>query len=85
MQRSRSEPNDVPLDLSSLLDDELVIRSLSIAPKNEAFAKGVAQASDGLCCVFSAGSGNLLFVAAKDRAADLGELVDDLASELGPR
>ena len=70
------------MDLSELLDSEMAVRSITIQPRHEAFVKGVAQASDGLCCVFSAGPGKLLFVAPRDRAADLSVLVDDLEVEL---
>jgi len=70
------------MDLSELLDSEMTVRSITIQPRHEAYVKGVAQASDGLCCVFSAGRGNLFFVAPKDRAADLSILVDDLKVEL---
>jgi hypothetical protein len=63
----------------------MTVRSMTIERKHEAFAKGVAQASDGLCCVFSEGNGKLLFAAPRDRAADLNELVDDLEVELESR
>jgi hypothetical protein len=70
------------MDLSELLDSEMTVRSMTIRPRHEAFVKGVAQASDGLCCVFSAGQGNLFFVAPRDRVADLNVLIDDLEVEL---
>lgn len=70
------------MDIKDLVDDSMTVRSLVVERKDEVFAKGVAQASDGLCCVFSMGQGQLLFVAARDRAADLDKLVEDLAREL---
>jgi len=73
------------MDLSELLDTEMTVRSMKIQPRHEAYVRGVAQASDGLCCVFSAGQGELLFVAPRDRAADLSALVDDLEVELTSR
>ncbi len=60
----------------------MTVRSLTVQRKHEAFVKGIAQASDGLCCVFSVGAGRLLFAAAKDRAADLNDLVNELEMEL---
>ena len=70
------------MDLSELLDSDMTVRSITIQPRHEAYVKGVAQASDGLCCVFSVGQGKLLFVAPRDRAADLSVLIDDLEVEL---
>lgn len=72
------------MHLDELLEPEMIVRSIIIERKDEVFAKGVAQAADGLCCVFSVGDGKLLFVAAKDRAADLDELINDLELELKP-
>lgn len=60
----------------------MVQRRLRVAQKHEVLAKGIAQASDGLCCVFAEGEGQLVFAAAEDRVADLDELVEDLCHEL---
>jgi hypothetical protein len=46
------------------------------------YVKGIAQASDGLCCVFSEGGGHLSLASAEDRAADLQQLVQDIEIEL---
>lgn len=66
----------------SLLGPRLTIRKLSVVAKDVVFVKAIIQASDGLCCVFSDGGGELLLAAAEDRAADLHRLVDDLEFEL---
>lgn len=60
----------------------MVQRRLRVDRKYEVLAKGIAQASDGLCCVFAEGEGQLVFAAPEDRVADLSELVDDLCQEL---
>jgi len=66
----------------SLLGPRLTIRKLVVEPKDVVFVKSIVQASDGLCCLFSDGGGELLLAAAEDRAADLQELVEDLRNEL---
>jgi hypothetical protein len=70
------------MEIEELIGPGMSVLSMTVQREHEAFVKGVAQASDGLCCVFSMGAGRLLFVAAKDRAADLSVLVDDLEREL---
>lgn len=65
-----------------LLGPQLSIRKLSVEPRDVVYVKGIAQASDGLCCVFSDGGGNLVLACAEDRAADLQQLIDDLTIEL---
>ena len=61
---------------------QLTIRKLSVKPKDVVYVKGIAQASDGLCCVFSEGGGHLSLASAEDRAADLQQLVQDIEIEL---
>ncbi len=65
-----------------LLGPQLSIRKLCVQPRDVVYVKGIAQASDGLCCVFSDGGGNLVLACAENRAADLQQLVDDLVVEL---
>lgn len=66
----------------SFLGPRLTIRKLTVLPKDVVFVKAIIQASDGLCCLFSDGGGNLILAAAEDRAADLQLLADDLEMEL---
>jgi len=66
----------------SLLGPWLTTRKLVVHPKDVVFVKSIVQASDGLCCVFSDGGGELTLAAAEDRAADLQRLVEDLQVEL---
>ena len=61
---------------------QLSIRKLTVKPADVVYVKGIVQASEGLCCAFSQCGGKLALVSAKDRAADLQELVRDLAIEL---
>ncbi len=65
-----------------LLGRLLTTRELCVQPKDVVYVKGIAQASDGLCCVFSGGGGNLVLASIENRAADLQELVQDLINEL---
>jgi len=60
----------------------LATRRLVVRAKDVVFVKGVIEAHDGLAHVFSEGGGDLLIVAAEDRAAELDALVADLAREL---
>lgn len=84
--RHNKEQTAFRSDVSGLLDCEtMTVRSMTIPRKHEAYVKAVAQASDGVCCVFSIGCGKLMFAAAKDRAADLNDLVNDLETELASR
>ncbi len=69
----------------SFLGPRLTIRKLTVLPKDVVFVKAIIQASDGLCCVFSDGGGDLILAAAEDRAADLRQLADDLEIELKSR
>ena len=66
----------------SLLGPQLTIRKLNVLARDVVFVKSIIQASDGICCVFSDGGGELLLAAAEDRAADLHRLADDLELEL---
>ncbi len=66
----------------SLLGPQLTIRKLNVVAKDVVYVKAIIQASDGVCCVFSDGGGELLLAAAEDRAADLHRLADDLELEL---
>jgi hypothetical protein len=66
----------------SLLGPQLTIRKLNVLARDVVFVKSIIQASEGICCVFSDGGGELLLAAAEDRAADLHRLADDLELEL---
>ena len=65
-----------------LLGPRLTIRKLCVRSQDVVYVKAIAQASDGLCCVFSEGGGNLILACAEDRAADLCQFVHDLEIEL---
>jgi len=61
----------------------MVSRKLVLRAKDVAFLKGVVEAHEGLACVFAEHGGDLTIAAPADRAAELDELVQDLAAELG--
>jgi len=58
-------------------------RRLVVRAKDVVFVKGIVEAHDGLAHVFAESGGDLTIATAKDREAELDELVNDLASELG--
>ena len=68
-----------------LLGPRLTTRKLCVRSKDAVYVKAIAQASEGLCCVFSEGGGNLILASAEDRAADLQQFVRDLEIELCER
>lgn len=61
----------------------MVARRLVVRAKDVVFVKGVVEAHDGLAHVFAESGGDLTIAAAEGREAELVELVDDLARELG--
>ena len=68
--------------VQGLVGPKLSTRKLSVRPKDVVYVKAIAQASDGLCCLFSEGGGNWLLASPEDRAADLQEFARDLEAEL---
>lgn len=66
-----------------LVGEGMVSRKLVLRAKDVAFLKGVVEAHEGLACVFAEHGGDLTIAAPADRAAELDELVQDLAAELG--
>lgn len=61
----------------------LAVGRLVVAPEHVVFVKGVIEASDGLACLFADRGGDLRIASPVDRAAELRELLADLAAELG--
>ncbi|MEZ4302050.1 MAG: DUF4911 domain-containing protein [Polyangiaceae bacterium] len=61
----------------------LVVGRLHVAPEHVVFVKGVIEASDGLACLFADRGGDLCIASPADRTAELRELLEDLAGELG--
>jgi hypothetical protein len=61
----------------------LIGRRLVVRAQDVVFVKGVVEAHDGLAHVFAEHGGDLTIAAAAGREAELDELVQDLARELG--
>jgi hypothetical protein len=65
------------------MGEGMIARSLVVRAKDVVFVKGVIEAHDGLAHVFAESGGDLTIAAAVGREAELDELVNDLANELG--
>lgn len=61
----------------------MISRRLVVRAKDVVFVKGIIEAHDGLAHVFAETAGDLTIAAAAGREAELDELVNDLAAELG--
>ena len=61
----------------------MISRRLIVRAKDVAFLKGIVEAHEGLAQVFAEGGGDLTIAAPAGREAELDELVQDLAAELG--
>lgn len=68
--------------LGTEADQVLVSRRLVVRAKDVVFVKGVVEAHEGLAHVSAERGGDLTIVAPRGRAAELAELVTDLAREL---
>lgn len=64
------------------LHEGMIVRKLVVRAKDVVFVKGIVEAHDGLAHVFAESGGDLSIAAAPDRAAELDDLVRDLAREL---
>lgn len=70
------------MQLTELLDDGLIVRRLLVKNEDVVFVKGIFEASEGLCAMFSKCGGDLTIVAPVSRALELDVVLRDLASEL---
>jgi hypothetical protein len=61
------------------------VRRVSVAPEDVVFVKGILEASEGVAAMFAEHGGELLLAAPHERAADLDELLTDLARDVGAR
>jgi Domain of unknown function (DUF4911) len=66
-----------------LVGEGMITRRLIVRAKDVAFLKGIVEAHDGLAQVFAEGGGDLTIAAPAGREAELDQLVQDLADELG--
>lgn len=66
-----------------LVGEGMITRRLIVRAKDVAFLKGIVEAHEGLAQVFAEGGGDLTIAAPVGREAELDQLVQDLAEELG--
>ncbi|HEY4107035.1 MAG TPA: hypothetical protein VGM44_24210 [Polyangiaceae bacterium] len=70
------------MELHELIDEDLVVRRLSVKNQDVVFVKGIFEASEGLCAMFAERGGDLTVVAPTSRAQELDVVLRDLAAEL---
>src|SRR5262249_18735842 len=63
----------------------LVACCVSVEVEEVVFVKGIIEASDGLAAVFAERGGDLVIAAPAERQAELSELLDDLARDIGAK
>lgn len=61
----------------------MLVRQVSVAAPDVVFVKGILEASEGIAGVFSERGGELSIVAPAGREEELGELLADLARDVG--
>ena len=61
----------------------MITRRVIVRAKDVAFLKGIVEAHEGLAQVFAEAGGDLTIAAPAGREAELDQLVQDLAEELG--
>jgi hypothetical protein len=69
--------------VSPLVDEDLVVRSVRVRARDVVFVKGIFEASEGLGALFAERGGDLTIAVHASRLAELDELLDDLAREIG--
>ena len=68
-----------------LSTNDLVVRDLDCDRADVVYVKSIANAYDGLCCLFAEKGGKVRLVSPKGREAELDLLVNDLLEELAAR
>lgn len=71
------------MSVEPLLGPGLVVRRVRVEARDVVFVKGIFEASEGLGALFAERGGDLLIAAPTSRAADLDEVLVDLAHEIG--
>jgi hypothetical protein len=69
--------------IAPLIGAGLVTRRVLVAARDVVYVKGIFEASEGLGALFAEHGGDLVVAAPVSRAAELDELLRDLAAELG--
>ncbi len=70
------------MPVAPLVDHDLVCRKVLVRNQDVVFVKGVFEASEGLGSLFAEQGGELIISAPLSRAAELDEVLTDLAREL---
>ncbi len=65
--------------------DDLIVRDFDCDRADVVYVKSIANAYDGLCCLFAEKGGKVRLVSPKGREAELDLLVNDLLEELAAR
>ena len=61
----------------------MLVRELSVRPHDVVFVKSIIEASDGVAVIFAERGGELTIAAPQGRGAELAELLQDIAGEVG--
>ncbi len=69
----------------AIASEGMFTRRVDVRPPDVVYVKGILEASEGLAVVFAERGGELVIAAPPNRAAELDELLADLAEEIGAR
>ena len=61
----------------------MLVQKLSVRAPDVVFVKGIIEASEGIALIFAERGGELTIAAPLGREAELGELLEDIAREVG--
>jgi hypothetical protein len=61
----------------------MLVRELSVRAPDVVFVKSIIEASEGVAAIFAERGGELTIAAPQGRGAELAELLQDIASEVG--
>jgi hypothetical protein len=70
------------MSVMPLVGDELLARSVRVAPRDVVYVKGIFEASEGLGALFAERGGELTIAAHHSRERELDELLADLSVEI---
>lgn len=69
--------------VAPLIGSELVQRRIRVQARDVVYLKGILEASEGLAHLFAERGGDVVIAAHPSRVAELDELLEDVAEELG--
>jgi hypothetical protein len=70
------------MPVAPLIGNELVTRSVRVAPRDVVYVKGIFEASEGLGALFAERGGELVIAAHHSRERELDQLLLDLTVEI---